>query len=61
MNVLQVKSEELKEQIAEVVAWDYVAKEEENVFVAYIFEDIPVKVRSSLTKEEFSRLCGDVA
>lgn len=59
MNVLEVKKDALREMIAEVVPWNYLAKENENVFTAYIWGDIPIKVRSSLTQKEFSNLCGD--
>lgn len=56
-NILKIKTDQLQEKLGEIVPFNYVPKKNENVFVAYIFGDIPVKVKSTLTYEEFRKIC----
>lgn len=56
-NVLEIKQNQLKKKIGQIVPFDYVGKPEENIFTVYIGGEIPVRVKSKLTYKEFCRLC----
>ncbi|WP_123052963.1 hypothetical protein [Clostridium sp. JN-1] len=58
-NVLEIKQDQLKKKIGQIVPFDYVGKLEENehVFTVYVGGEIPVRVKSKLTYKEFCRLC----
>lgn len=57
MKTYEVPVSCLKEKIGEIVPWDYKGnKLGENVFVVYSDGDVPVKIKSKLTKCEFDRI-----
>lgn len=58
-DILKINQEQLGKRLGEIVPFDYVPKkgENEHVFVCYIFGDIPVKIKSTLTHEEFKKIC----
>lgn len=56
-NVFKIRQDDLGDRLGEIVPFDYIAKPGENVFTAYIFDDIPIRIRSSLTYEEFCKIC----
>lgn len=57
-NIFKIKQEQLGKKIGRIVPWDYVAKDNnEHVFVIYILGDIPVRICSELTYDEFKKIC----
>ena len=56
-NIFEIRKDKLGNKFGETVPFDYVAKPGENVFTAYIFGDIPIRIRSSLTYKEFCKIC----
>ena len=55
--VMKINKHDLKGKIGRIVSWDYKPLPGEHVFVAYIWGNIPVKVRSELTYEQFCKIC----
>lgn len=57
-NILEIKEYQLKEKIAQIVPFDYVAqRKDEHVFIVYIAGTIPIMVKSKLTFEQFCKIC----
>ena len=54
---MKINKHDLKGKIGRIVSWDYKPLPGEHVFVAYIWGNIPVKVRSELTYEQFCKIC----
>jgi hypothetical protein len=54
--IMQVKREQLKEKLGEIVSLDYKGKD---FVIAYLGGVAPVKIKTNLTQEEFDRLCGE--
>lgn len=54
--MMQVKREQLKEKIGEIVPLDYKGTD---FIIAYLGGVAPIKIKTNLTQGEFDRLCGD--
>lgn len=56
-NILKVKKDQLKTKLGKIVPFDYIPKHGENIIHAYLGE-VPVTFAStSLTQENFNKLC----
>ncbi|WP_156875994.1 hypothetical protein [Clostridium kluyveri] len=56
-NILKVKQEQLGDRLGKIVPWDYKPLPGEYVFTAYILDNIPIRICSELTHEEFKKIC----
>lgn len=57
-NVIKINRNQLGQKIGEIVDWNYVSSGiGENVFVVYMDGEMPVKIRSRITKLEFDMMC----
>lgn len=56
-NILEIKQEQLGKRIGRIVPWDYNPLPGQHVFTAFIMGNIPVRVCSELTYEEFKKIC----
>jgi hypothetical protein len=51
---MQVKKEQLKKKLGEIVSLDYKGKD---FVIAYIAGVAPIKIKTNMTQAEFDKLC----
>lgn len=57
INIQTINKSQLKGKIGEIVPINYRPQLGENVFTVFLDGQVPVKIRSKLTKSEFDKLC----